>query len=141
MLRIVEGKPQLAPCRTAKSRGGAEARRRGGAALRMRTGRRVFAFDNLPAFRHTSGMKVAVSIPDDIFEDAEILTRKLGTSRSEVYARALAAFVGDHVPDTVTQTMNQAVDAIGEVLGAVGGEGGGDFTRRAARRVLDRVEW
>ncbi len=82
-------------------------------------------------------MKVAVSIPDDIFEDAEILTRKLGTSRSEVYARALAAFVGDHVPDTVTQTMNQALDAIGETAGEVGG----DFTRRAARRVLDRVEW
>ena len=78
-------------------------------------------------------MKVAVSIPDDIFADAEILTRQLGTSRSDVYARALAAFVDDHVPDKVTQAINDVVDAVGT-------EPDG-FARAAARRVFDRVEW
>ena len=78
-------------------------------------------------------MKVAVSIPDDIFADAERLTRKLGTSRSDVYARALAAFVDDYVPDKVTQAMNDVVDAVGEPAG--------EFSQQAARRVFDRVEW
>ncbi len=90
---------------------------------------------------HTNGMKVAVSIPDDIFRDAEALTRQLGTSRSDVYARALAAFVGDHVPDKVTQAMNDAVDVIGEAAGERGGEPTGEFARQAARRVFDRIEW
>ena len=78
-------------------------------------------------------MKVAVSIPDDIFADAEQLSQALGTSRSNVYARALAAFVDDHVPDKVTQAMNAAVDAVGDLAG--------EFTRQAARQVFDRVEW
>ena len=78
-------------------------------------------------------MKVAVSIPDDIFADAEQLSQALGTSRSNVYARALAAFVDDHVPDKVTQAMNAAVDAIGAEDDS--------FSRQAARRVFDRVEW
>ncbi len=78
-------------------------------------------------------MKVAVSIPDDIFADAEILTRQLGTSRSEVYARALAAFVDDHVPDKVTQAINDVVDAVGTELDG--------FAHAAARRVFDRTEW
>ncbi|MEO7635018.1 MAG: hypothetical protein ABIS38_05165 [Sphingomicrobium sp.] len=76
---------------------------------------------------------MAVSIPDDIFADAERLTRQLGTSRSEVYARALAAFVEDHVPDKVTQAINAVVDAVGP-------EPDG-FARAAARRVFDRSEW
>jgi metal-responsive CopG/Arc/MetJ family transcriptional regulator len=34
-------------------------------------------------------MKVAVSIPDKIFEEAEQLVKKSKLSRSELYARAL----------------------------------------------------
>ena len=78
-------------------------------------------------------MKVAVSIPDDIFADAETLTRRLGTSRSDVYARALAAFVDEHEPDKVTKAMNAAVDAVGERAS--------EFSTQAARRVFDRVDW
>lgn len=78
-------------------------------------------------------MKVAVSIPDDIFAEAESLTRQLGTSRSDIYARALAAFVDEHEPDKVTQAMNAAVEAVGEPVGR--------FSKQAARRVFDRVEW
>lgn len=56
-------------------------------------------------------MKTAVSIPDDIFHEGEMLAKELKTSRSDVYARALAAFVGDHSADRVTQAMNAALDA------------------------------
>ena len=78
-------------------------------------------------------MKTAVSIPDELFEEADRLAERLKTSRSDVYARALAEFVGNHAPDHVTEAMDAVVDAVG---------GGPDeFSRAAARRVLDRVEW
>lgn len=81
----------------------------------------------------TNGMKVAVSIPDPVFNDAEQLARRMKTSRSDLYARALAAYVGDHAPDHVTQAMNQAVDGISPESD--------DFAAAAAKRVFDRVEW
>ena len=81
----------------------------------------------------TSGMKVAVSSPDDVFEEADELATRLKTSRSDVYARALAEFVGNHAPDRVTEAMDAVIDAVGEEPDA--------FSKAAARRVLDRVEW
>ena len=82
---------------------------------------------------HTIGMKVAVSIPDPVFNEAEQLARRMNTSRSDLYARALAAYVGDHAADRVTQAINDVVDAVGT-------EPDG-FTRAAASQVFDRVEW
>ena len=78
-------------------------------------------------------MKVAVSIPDDVFSEAEVLAKQLKASRSEIYSRALREFLGTHAPDRVTEQMNH-------VIGAVGDESD-EFSKRAARRVLRRVEW
>jgi metal-responsive CopG/Arc/MetJ family transcriptional regulator len=78
-------------------------------------------------------MKIAVSIPDRIFAEAERLAAQLKTSRSALYARALAAFVGSHAEDRVTEKMNATIDAIDEPSDP--------FHQAAARRVLDRVEW
>lgn len=78
-------------------------------------------------------MKVAVSIPDPVFAEAEALATRLKTSRSEIYARALRAFVGDHAPDRVTGAMNDVVDAVGSTPDV--------FTGAAAQRVFDHVEW
>jgi metal-responsive CopG/Arc/MetJ family transcriptional regulator len=78
-------------------------------------------------------MKVAVSIPDPVFAEAERLAAHLRTSRSELYARALAAFVGNHDLERVTERMNAAVDAAGEAPDP--------FSRAAARRVFERAEW
>jgi metal-responsive CopG/Arc/MetJ family transcriptional regulator len=41
-----------------------------------------------------AGMKVAISLPDPVFRAAEKLARKLGTSRSQLYAEAIAEYVG-----------------------------------------------
>lgn len=41
-----------------------------------------------------AGMKVAISLPDPVFRAAETLARKLKKSRSELYAEAIAAYVG-----------------------------------------------
>jgi metal-responsive CopG/Arc/MetJ family transcriptional regulator len=79
-------------------------------------------------------MKVAISVPDDIFDEAESLARRLNTSRSELYSRALAEFVGHHAPERVTESMNQVVTDIGvDKLDVFGAE--------AARRVFKRTEW
>jgi metal-responsive CopG/Arc/MetJ family transcriptional regulator len=78
-------------------------------------------------------MKTAVSIPDDVFEEAERLASRLGTSRSRLYARALAEFVARHDEDRVAAAMNVVVDELGSGLD--------EFTREAARQTLRRVEW
>ncbi len=38
-------------------------------------------------------MKTAISIPDEVFAEAEAEARRLGLSRSGLYARAIAEFV------------------------------------------------
>lgn len=78
-------------------------------------------------------MKVAVSIPDQVFDEAEGLARELQTSRSALYARALAAFIEEHDSDRVTAAMDAVVEAVGAATDP--------FTKAAARRVLDRTEW
>ncbi len=41
-------------------------------------------------------MKVALSIPNDLFDSAESLGKKLGVSRSRLYSTALAEFLAKH---------------------------------------------
>ena len=41
-------------------------------------------------------MKIALSIPDELFESGETLGKRLGVSRSRLYATALAEFVAKH---------------------------------------------
>ncbi len=78
-------------------------------------------------------MKAAVSIPDDVFELGERLAHRLKTSRSQLYARALADFVVQHEDDKITSSMNKVLDQVEPRAD--------EFTRRAARKVLRRVEW
>ena len=78
-------------------------------------------------------MKVAVSIPDPIFAEAEALVKQFGSSRSEIYRRALSEFISRHAADPVTRAMDEAVDAVGAQANEFGAE--------AARRVLKHVEW
>jgi metal-responsive CopG/Arc/MetJ family transcriptional regulator len=51
-------------------------------------------------------MKVALSIPDDLFETAETLSKRLGVSRSRLYASALADFLAKHRGRKVTERLN-----------------------------------
>jgi hypothetical protein len=52
-------------------------------------------------------MKTAVSIPDRVFQSAEMLAARLGVSRSQLYARALAALVEQHSEDAITSKLNE----------------------------------
>jgi hypothetical protein len=51
-------------------------------------------------------MKVAVSIPDDLFDSAEVLEQKLGLTR-RLYASAVAEFLAKHQGRKTTERLNQ----------------------------------
>jgi antitoxin MazE6 len=91
------------------------------------------ALDPAKRWGYTFGMKVAVSVPNDVFQQAELLARRTHTSRSALYARALAEYVARHASDQVTDAMNQVCDDLG--LGV------DEFTSAASRRILQRIEW
>jgi metal-responsive CopG/Arc/MetJ family transcriptional regulator len=88
-------------------------------------------------FGYAPGMKIAISIPNHLFEEAERLADRMHTSRSQLYTRALAEFVARHDDDRVTDAMNAVVDDLAsEEDAALHG-----FARAAAHRTLKRVEW
>jgi metal-responsive CopG/Arc/MetJ family transcriptional regulator len=78
-------------------------------------------------------MKTAVSIPDDVFEQAEELIRRTRESRSRLYSRAVAEYVARHVPDRVTEAMDHALADLDEPADP--------FVPAASRRVLRRSSW
>ena len=51
-------------------------------------------------------MKTAISISDDVFQAAEALSKRLGMSRSELYAKAVATFVKSHKRQRVKETLD-----------------------------------
>lgn len=51
-------------------------------------------------------MKVAISVPDPIFQAAESLAASLKKSRSQLYAEAIANYVGSHPARNVTERLN-----------------------------------
>jgi len=83
---------------------------------------------------YTFGMKTAISIPDDVFQEAERLARRTKQSRSRVYSEALREYLARHSPDEVIEAINQACGEVGKTE-----EDG--FTTSAARSVLERSEW
>lgn len=82
---------------------------------------------------YTGGMKTAVSIPDAIFEQAELFARRTKRSRSQLFSDALSEYLARHSPDEITDAMNRVVDATGE--------GVDPFTSAASQRTLARLEW
>jgi hypothetical protein len=52
-------------------------------------------------------VKTAVSIPDRVFSQADRLAKRLGLTRSELYARAVERFVGEHSDSEVTAALNR----------------------------------
>jgi metal-responsive CopG/Arc/MetJ family transcriptional regulator len=83
---------------------------------------------------YTSGMKTAVSIPDDVFEQVERLARRARKSRSEVFSAALREYVARHAPDEVTQAINDVCAEVREEVPDA-------FVSAAARRRMEKSEW
>ena len=56
-------------------------------------------------------MKMAISIPDELFSQAEVTAQKLGLSRSELYSRAVRTFVEQHARADVTALLDEVYGA------------------------------
>jgi metal-responsive CopG/Arc/MetJ family transcriptional regulator len=78
-------------------------------------------------------MKVALSIPDDLFESAETLGKRLGLSRSRLYATALADYVAKHRGRKTTERLNAVYGDKPEQLDPA--------LRRAQAKTIDRDRW
>lgn len=52
-------------------------------------------------------MKTAISLPDSVFEEAEALAQQLGFSRSELYTKALQAYLKKYNRNHILHKLNQ----------------------------------
>ena len=55
-------------------------------------------------------MKVAVSIPDNIFEAAERLAKQRSVPRSQIFAEALASYIESRSSEAITSKLNEVYD-------------------------------
>lgn len=79
-------------------------------------------------------MKTAVSIPGDLYAEAESLARRLKLSRSRLYTNALREYVAKRDPDAMTEAINRVVDQVGyDELDAA--------WLAAGQHTLAQVEW
>jgi predicted transcriptional regulator len=78
-------------------------------------------------------MKIAVSIPDDVYRRAEELAEQTNRTRSRLYSDALGEYLARHWTDAVTAGMNEALTGIDE--------GSDAFLASANRSVLAKSEW
>lgn len=78
-------------------------------------------------------MKTAISLPDPLFRSADALADRLGVSRSQLYATALAEFLAKHQARKVTERLNEVYRAeTGRLDLAVGS---------AQSRTVRQSEW
>ena len=78
-------------------------------------------------------MKVAVSIPDPIFQEAERVSRRLRVPRSQFYARALVAYVRDQSGEELTRRLNEVYSKVSSKLDPA--------TEATALEVMRREKW
>lgn len=57
-------------------------------------------------------MKVAISVPDDVFQAGEHLAQQLGLSRSQLYANALSAFLSERGAAAVTAKLDAIYEKV-----------------------------
>ena len=79
-------------------------------------------------------MKIAISIPDQVFNTAEKLARRLGLSRSELYVRAISSYVEEHNHQKVTEFLN-------EVYGNTDHEDLEEGFKKAQMKSIDKEKW
>jgi metal-responsive CopG/Arc/MetJ family transcriptional regulator len=78
-------------------------------------------------------MKTAISIPDNVFEAADRVAKKLGVSRSELYSNAVHEYIERHQIEDVTAKLNEVYSLhssqLDENLGAM------------QLQTLDKEDW
>jgi metal-responsive CopG/Arc/MetJ family transcriptional regulator len=59
-------------------------------------------------------MKTAISLPDTVFEMADLLAEKLHVSRSQLYVMALEKFIRENQESDTTNRINEFIDKNGQ---------------------------
>jgi len=52
-------------------------------------------------------MKTAISLPDQLYEEAEKTAQALGIPRSQLFAKALEEFIAYHKRENITERLNR----------------------------------
>jgi metal-responsive CopG/Arc/MetJ family transcriptional regulator len=78
-------------------------------------------------------MKIAISISEELFDSAETLGKRLGLSRSRLYATALEDFVAKHQARKITERLNSMYASQDSRLDRA--------TRRLQARSLNKKPW
>jgi len=79
---------------------------------------------------YTGGVKTAISIPDDTFNEAERRAAELGISRSEFFATAARHYIQELDADSLTGRIDAALTLVGD-------DDSSHAAVRAGRRALD----
>jgi len=80
-------------------------------------------------------MKTAISVPDDVFRDAERFARRTRTSRSQLFSDAVREYLLRHSPDDVTAAMDRVLEEVQPQPEET------RFAAVAARRSLLATDW
>jgi metal-responsive CopG/Arc/MetJ family transcriptional regulator len=78
-------------------------------------------------------MKTAISLPNDVFAQADALARRTQKSRSQLVCEALREYVSRHAEDEVTARLDRTLGALDEAPDG--------FVAAAAARTLEQSEW
>jgi metal-responsive CopG/Arc/MetJ family transcriptional regulator len=78
-------------------------------------------------------MKIAISLPDPVFQAAEQLAQQLKKPRSRLYAEAISEYVGTHGSNAITERLNAVY---GTESAAVD-----DSLQRAQFKTLNNEAW
>ncbi len=78
-------------------------------------------------------MKTAISVPDEIFRDAERYAKRAKKSRSQVFSEAVSEYLARRSSDVVTESLNSVLDGIGT--------DNDRFAVKAAKTTMQRVQW
>jgi metal-responsive CopG/Arc/MetJ family transcriptional regulator len=78
-------------------------------------------------------MKTAISVPDETFNHAENLAKRLKMSRSELYVKALEHYLKLHDDEALTENFNKVYESIDSRIDPA--------LRSAARKTFERNEW
>jgi hypothetical protein len=79
-------------------------------------------------------MKVAISLPDQLFAEAERFAGRSGRSLSRLCSEAVAEFLARHAPDQVSESINRAT-------GLPDSRTEAEFAVAASRRMLRKEKW
>jgi metal-responsive CopG/Arc/MetJ family transcriptional regulator len=78
-------------------------------------------------------MKTAISVPDETFNHAENLAKRLKVSRSELYVKALEHYLKLHDDEALTENFNKVYENIDSRIDPA--------LRSAVRKTFERNEW